>query len=54
MQRKRRGVSQRTYNLLAKRVERGLTTWDALVAEGFILPPQPRGRPRKKLHKLSR
>jgi len=50
---RRRGVSLRDYNLLAKRVSRGLTTWSQLEAEGLVLPPQPRGRPLKKLRPVA-
>lgn len=46
---RKRGLCLTCYNLLNKRVQRGQETWEALEAQGLVLPCRAAGRPRKVL-----
>lgn len=48
----KRGVCLTCYNMLAQRVQRGLTTWPELETQGLVTPQAPRGRPRKEMKPL--
>lgn len=43
-----RGVCEPHYISFSHRVKRGLTTWEALEAEGKTLPARPRGKARAR------